>query len=104
MPNYGTKMIWTIAFLAIFFISSNASALTWKVCTVDNVGATSSAARVRLTADDKTFSSTWFELEGPMVNQMLATILTAMSSGKKVWIQIGKWKNFSPIYGCYAID
>jgi hypothetical protein len=104
MKSYRNKVVWVMVFFTIFLFTSNAFALTWKICTVDNVGATSSAARVRLTATDKTFTQTWFDLEGPMVNQMLATILTAMSSGKKVWIQIDKWKNFSPIYGCYVID
>jgi len=93
--------------IAIFFgmmsISSSAFA-GWYTVTINKVGGTSTGIRVQITDDNKAFTNTWYEVAGPKSDQILASILTAVSLDKKLYVQLATTTAYSDLTGCFLIN
>ena len=90
-----------IVVLSIGCLFAATASAAWYTCTVNNVGATQSGVRVRLTDDGGGFTNVWFEVAAAKDKESMATALTAMATVKKVLVQLNAITPFSSIYGIY---
>lgn len=87
-----------VVFGMISFTSSAFAA--WYTVDVNKVGGTT-VVMVQLTDVNGAFNKTWFKISGVKSDQILATVLTAVSLDKKLSIQLNSTASFSELTGCY---
>jgi len=81
--------------IAIFAVSAYA-AKAWYTCTVVQGGPGWGTVYICLTDDGGAFTNKWFSPRTDSRKEQLATSLTAMSNGQKVWCSIDITKNEYP--------
>lgn len=102
-----SKFLFILAFVAILGLSFTglASAQVWKTCSVVSVGADSTAkAYIQLTdtAGTPAFTSRYFTLVSTAKNELLASALTALSSGKNVVVQLANTSQYANVNIMYV--
>lgn len=78
------------------------SATTWYTCTVNSTG----AAAVYLTDTNGAFTNRAFSLPSVAAtrNQMLAMILTALASGKNLYVGLGSTAQWTLVAGLQVLN
>lgn len=77
----------------VFFAPQGAFAQTWAFVSIDEVGASSAGGGVSNgifthISQNPVFTEKYFRFHADSEKQMLATVLTAVSLGRNVWIRI----------------
>ena len=93
-----------IVILSVGCLFAATASAAWYTCAVNNVGATQTGIRVRLTDDGGAFSNTWFEVAPGKDKESMATALTAISTAKKVLVQLNSVAAFSELLGIYIVE
>ena len=91
MKKWCAILIILVAVFSFAFVPSNASAQVsqgWHTVTIDYAGPLFGVLVIMVDAVDQSFTNQWLELNPTMANELLATALTAMSTGMqaRVWI------------------
>ncbi len=84
----------------------NADAAPWYTCTITRVGVTGTSYYAMLSDTNSTpaFSNRFFVLDPTMGKELLATVLTAFSSGSKLWCYIGDTTQYSLISDAFSTN
>jgi hypothetical protein len=73
--------------ITLFAVSAHA-AKAWYTCTVVQVGPGWGKAYICLSDDGSAFANKWFILKDDQEKEQLATALTAMGNGQKVYVNL----------------
>ena len=92
MKKWCAILIILVAVFSFAFVPSNASAAIsqgWHVVTIGYAGPLFAVQIIRVDAADGSFTNQWLELNPAMANELLATALTVMSTGKqaRIWVK-----------------
>lgn len=98
------KRVFQLAVLIGFIFAMSSQAMAdWVSCTVTLVGPSSGSIYVRATEAVTTprFTDMWFVVNPAYANQQLATLLTGLSSGRSVMMNVTPIASLSIVDGVY---
>ena len=97
-----------VLMLVVGWTSTTNAAARWYVCTVNATGiADTQAVLIRLsdTASSPAFTHKWFLADSKVANEMLATSLSTITAGLKLWIKVDLESGSVPVISrMYARD
>lgn len=96
----------TVFCLMFVLVSSIASAETWKVVSLSYAGMLGTTAVIRATdtATSPSFTDRYFQLQADASNPMLATALSALSSGKNVAVCLSTMRSWDVVTAIYMSE
>lgn len=95
----------SLMLITILFITSLSASAAWYECEIKNVGAGPSIlVRLTDTAATPAFTNKYYYLSGANKNQMLATVLTALSMEKNIIINLPSADEYSTITSVFIVN
>ena len=97
-------VVFAVAMFLFASISTSAFA-SWHIANLHLVGGTPSQVLFFILSEDGTFPKSWYTVGGQKSDQVLASILTAVALGKKLYVQLANPQiEFSELGGAYLIN